>query len=110
MLQKRSDEIIGFSESVREGLASFGFTEADGSLRYGLTGHPSQGEDDTHRVCGQLITRLNQEGADWSPPTAGIGDVDCEAASKSDPAHFLRIQVVRAVVDSGFWYELATAG
>ena len=91
MLQKRADEVIGFAESVRDGLASFGFKEQDGSLRHGITGHPPQGEDDTHKVCSQLITRLNQAGADWSAPMPGTGDVDCEAKSESDPTRLLRI-------------------
>lgn len=109
MLQKRADANIGFGEGAREGLASFGFLEEDGTLRYGLQGMPPQGEHDTLGTCQRLITRLNEQDADWSPLTPGEDDVDCKSESESDSARVLRIQVVRAVIDPEFWRSLATA-
>lgn len=106
MEQNRDGERIGFSESPRNGLASFGFKDNTGELRSGLEGAPPQGEQDTLAVCNTLILRLNQEGADWSLPVDGDGDVDGLSTSSSKPKERLLIQVVRAVSGPDLWKKL----
>ncbi len=107
---QRNGERIGFSESPRDGLASYGFKEDTGELRFGLEGAPPQGEQDTLAVCNTLILRLNQEGADWSLPVESDGDVDGLSTSSSKPNERLLIQVVRAVSDPDLWKKLASSG
>lgn len=109
---ERSGEIIGFSESLREGLATYGSQEDSGELRFGLKGMPPQGERDTVRVCVTLIQRLNRDGADWGEPIASQSndDVDCRSTRQSNPSEHLCIQVVRAVVDPELWKRLRMSG
>lgn len=105
MEQERDGERIGFTETPREELASFGFRDDLGRFRFGLTGKPPRGEQDTLRVCATLVRRLNHNGATWSTPEEGDNDVDCISFSK--PGLELRIQVVRALSDPTIWNKLA---
>ncbi len=110
MQQKRDGETIGFAESSRQGLGSHAFTDDAGELRYGLSGRPPQGEQDTLPVCAILIRHLNDQGADWEPPVGGERDVDCLAESASNHNDRLQVQVVRAASDQTLWRDLGSTG
>lgn len=107
-LSRREGKAVGFTESMRDGRASWAEHAPDGSQSFGIVGTAPQGEDDTLECCRILIQRLNADGGHWSDPELSEGNVDCQAHDTSDRSRVLRIQVVRACVDRTLWEELNT--
>ena len=100
------DEILRFvTESERDGLASSAEVSENGVTQR-LQGRPIQGERDTIGICRKLIEAMNALGGQWMEPKEGDRDEDCVSDARNGSMH-LRIQVVRAVVDSAYWRTLA---
>jgi hypothetical protein len=86
--------------------------DIEGDTVYGAatSGVPSHNENLSLETCRSLVNRLNRDGATWGEPVelpqqTGSG-VDAEAVNTRDPAHRLRMQVVRAEVDGELWKRL----
>jgi len=110
MLQKRKGRAIGFSESKRGVAASSAEQTDNGSFSYRIVGSPPQGEGDTREVCQTLQRKLNLEGGTWGELRPGREEVDYECPSILEASEVLRIQVVRALTEQGFWKGLGTSG
>lgn len=110
VLKRRDDKAVGFSESQRQGRASWADQQLDGTQSFSLNGTTPQGEEDTLGACRILVSYLNRQQEKWSNLRAGEGEVDCEAMATVDSHERLCIQVVRAIVDPQFWQELSTSG
>ncbi|MHC4270239.1 MAG: hypothetical protein ACYSTS_17505 [Planctomycetota bacterium] len=110
MLQKRDDKVIGFSESVRQGLSSSAEQHDDESVSSTLKGKSPQGEEDTLEACRILIKAINQNGANWMEPIKGEEPADCIANDRKESTQQLLIQVVRARIDEKFWKKLSHNG
>jgi hypothetical protein len=79
-------------------------------LHYEAIGPAPQGEETSLRACQILVQKLNENGADWLPPTRPKGPergIDGEARRSS--GEVLRIQVTRPA-PSHLCRELSTAG
>jgi hypothetical protein len=106
----RQGEVVGFSESLRNGRAAHGDLNASGSLDHGLIGSPSKGEDGTLETCRMLVSILNEPLAQWILPVAlsdSLAHIDCRAESIDAQQPPLDIQVVRAMTDPEFWAQMA---
>lgn len=82
----------------------------DGMLHYQATAPAPQGEETSLRACQILVHKLNENGADWLPPTRPKGPeqgVDGEARRSN--GEVLRVQVTRPA-PSHLWRELSTTG
>lgn len=110
-LQRREDRTVGYVETEREGIETAAAELPDGAYQFSLAGAPPQGESDTLTTCRILIDRLNADGdGPWAAPNVGRGVVDCWAANLKDGRRTLEIQVIRAIVDRGFWQTLKQEG
>jgi hypothetical protein len=107
----RQGQVVGFSESLRDGRAAHGTITADGSVDHGFTGPSPTNETGTLDACQRLVRHLNAEGRQWTLPTAlteGLPHVDCRVESTADVC--LDIQVVRAMTDETHWHEVSLKG
>jgi hypothetical protein len=81
-------------------------------ISHTLAGTSPQGEEDTLPACRILVRAMNRIGGTWNEPSpVEADDADCEASNATDrTVEPLRIQVVRAIVDSGVWQTSASSG
>lgn len=106
----RNGKLAGFMES--EGTYQYSAAEADedSTVSSWISGSPVQGENDTVSVARVLVEVMNTHRDLWEladePP---VGVVDCFLRHRVDPAHRIKVQVVRAIVDTKLYWELATA-
>ena len=107
---QREGSTVGFRESERRGCASSADDLGLGRISLHLIGKSPQGEQDTLSTCHMLVEVLNQTSVEWGAPTEGRGIDDCVAESVHPGFEPLRLQVVRAIVEAGFWRELALVG
>ena len=112
MFAKRDDKSLFFSESSRrDGRSASAELNEDGSLLSSATGSSPQGEESTLDACKILVNKLNSCGANWSDPSlTENGHVDCQAVDAHDHKILLKVQVVRAFLNSNFWQVLNTQG
>lgn len=102
----RQDREIRFRESEREGRVTSADRNDDGSFSQKISGSSPQGEEDTLNACRILVRVLNASGGNWTDPTPGQGNVDCEAVDRNLSHQKLSIQVVRAIVEQSLWEQL----
>ena len=105
----RGDQVVGFSESLRDGRAAAGDVQGNGTLDYSFTGRTSTGEQGTLETCSKLVQVLNsaEPAAVWAAPMLrmDIPHLDAQAVRLDGQAPTLDIQVVRAFADSAFWHQ-----
>jgi hypothetical protein len=106
---RRNERTIAFRESERDGRVTWA-DEENNVIITSVTGTSPRGETDTLSVCRTLVRKL---GGFWAEPVEPVeqnSDDDCVSRNKSNNGDMLRIQVVRGIVDDGWWHELATSG
>ena len=112
MLAKRDNKSFTYSESNRkDGRSASAELNEDGSLSSSAAGSSPQGEESTLEACRILVNKLNSCGANWGEPSlTENGHVDCQAVDADDHKILLKVQVVRAFLNSNFWQALSTQG
>jgi hypothetical protein len=109
----RGDQVVGFSESQRQGRAAHGTLTSDGSVDHGFSGPSPTGETGTLDACVRLVRHLNAGGEHWKLPAAltdGLPHVDCQVQSDGGDSDCLNIQEVRAMTDTAHWHEVGRDG
>jgi hypothetical protein len=82
----------------------------DGTLHYQATAPAPQGEETSLRACQALVQKLNENGADWAPPTRPAGpEQGVNGEARRSSGEMLRIQVTRPA-PSHLWRQLSTMG
>ena len=110
--EKRSGQVIAHREIGIIPQKSGATVADDGTIHSELRGSPAQGESVTLDVCRALFGTLQQRGHRWHlPQLAGEHD-DCDCVSQSLDCldDHLRVQLVRALIDTTAWRELAQRG
>ncbi len=112
MLGEHEGSPFAFAESRRpDGRAASASRSAEGQFSFSASGSSPQGEEQSLLACKLLVDRFNSLGGDWDAPSSLDGNlVDCQAKHRSDPGRVLQVQVVRAIMDQGFWRTLNTQG
>ncbi len=106
----RDGRLVGFGESHGRGRAAAADLNPDGTITLQIAGNPPQGEDGTLECCIRLITTKRLAGESWENPGSLQREGYVDAVSTSpDCSQNLKIQVVRAFVEQGFWHTLKKA-
>jgi len=109
----RNGKIVGFGESEGRGRTASGDADDSGTVTITLVGSSPRGEEGTIQACQRLILHLNAHGESWSEASevAGTQHIDAIADSAgTNTGETLKIQVVRALTDPGFWKSLGHSG
>ena len=99
---------VAYTESPLNGRAAHASIDANG-IEHGLSGATPTNETGTLETCAYLIAALNRGRIIWGRPVAAADHDDADAVSSpvSGIGEQLRIQVVRAHLDSAFWREVS---
>jgi len=109
----RNGKIVGFGESEGRGRAASGDADDSGSVTITLIGSSPRGEEGTIQACQRLVAHLNSQSESWGEPheVSGTQHIDAIAdGTGASAGETLRIQVVRALTDPGFWQSLGHSG
>lgn len=109
---QRNGMTVGYSETAREGTAASADIEG-GQLIYRIAGASPQGELDTMDTVRRFVAWLNQAEKVWSEPRqSDLEHTDAVAGGAGVNARGtqMRVQVVRAIIDSNLWHGLSIRG
>jgi hypothetical protein len=102
---------VAYRGAEKDGRATSADDHRDGRISQHLAGPSPQGEENTLAICQALIRAMNRLGDTWEQPVPGDQDEDCIAKDLAYPGKGpIRIQVVRAAVDSEMWQALSLFG
>lgn len=105
---RQEGKTIGFRESETLRQFSSADTSDTGAVSFQMKGKPIQGEDDTRSVGQLLAQAMNVDNGQWElTDKPAVGVVDCFLRDRSDPMCQLKLQVVRAIVDTALYQKLA---
>jgi hypothetical protein len=107
VLQRREGRSMAFSESARPNGVAVSAELTGGAVEFQARGPAPKNEDDTLSTCDRLVAKLRADGEDWAEPEEGSEEVDCQCTAAQGGHGYLKIQVVRATVDSAIWRELS---